>query len=353
MARKGTSIGLDISAGSIKVAEIGITRGEPVLNKLAVALLPEGLVLDGEIEDPEAIAIQLRELWKQYRIRHKKVVLGIANQKLIVRPLNLPYMPEDELETAVQYQVQESIPIPTEDAIIDYEVIEEYMSGEEQRMQTVLLAAAHRDMINIFFDALRAGGLMPTAIEVKALAMIRSLVKREYEFLKEKPEEPESVCILNIGGGISNIAIVRRDAPLFVRTLMRGGDHFTYILTDRLGLTPVEAEDIIRGLSTDDEANKLLDREVGAFVGEVRRSLEYYLSQVEERDLNKIILSGSGSRVINLPTELNKGLRLPVEIGHPLQNVRLGRLPYTPEELADMESSIAICTGLSLRELEE
>jgi Tfp pilus assembly PilM family ATPase len=66
-----------------------------------------------------------------------------------------------------------------------------------------------------------------------------------------------------------------------------------------------------------------------------------------------VILSGSGSKMINLPLELNRGLRLPIEIGHPLQNLQLGRLPYTPEELAELEPSIACAVGLALRETEE
>jgi type IV pilus assembly protein PilM len=135
--------------------------------------------------------------------------------------------------------------------------------------------------------------------------------------------------------------------------LMRGGDFFTKLLCDHLNLSPVEAEEIKRGRSTDNDANALLQREIQAFVGEIRRSLEYYISQTQERDLNKVILSGSGSKMINLPLELNRGLRLPIEIGHPLQNVQLGKLPYSPEELAELEASIAVSIGLALRDTED
>jgi len=145
------SIGLDISTGSIKVAEVNITKREPILQNLAIIMLPEGAVRDGEIDNIETVSTYLRELWKQNRLTKRKVVLGIANQKVIVRPMDLPYMPEDELESAVKYQVQEFIPIPIDDAIVDYEVVDEYMTGEEERMQTILLAAAHREMITSFW----------------------------------------------------------------------------------------------------------------------------------------------------------------------------------------------------------
>ena len=353
MAKPGVAIGLDISTGSIKVAEVNITRREPVLTNIAVIMLPEGVVRDGEIDDPATVSAYLKELWKQNHIKKRRVILGIANQKVIVRPMDLPFMPADELDSAVKYQVQEFIPIPIEEAIVDYEVVDEYMTGEEERMQTVLLAAAHRDMVQTFIEAVTGAQLVPVAIELKSFAMVRSLVKREYQFLEEESESAGSMCLINIGAGTCNICIVKEGTPRFVRMLMRGGDSFTGILVEQLNLSPVEAEEIKRGVNTHEEAGELLQRELQAFVGEIRRSLEYYISQTQERDLNKVVLSGSGSKMLNLALEMNRGLRLPIEIGHPLQNVQLGKLPYQPEELAELEASVAVCVGLGLRDTEE
>ncbi len=353
MAKGGVAIGLDISTGSIKVAEVNITKREPILSNVGIIMLPDGVVREGEIDDPAAIAEYIREIWKQNKIGKRKVTLGISNQKVIVRPMDLPYMPEEELENAVKYQVQEFIPIPIEDAIIGYEVVDEYMTGEEERMQTILLAAAHRQMISSFIEAVTGAGLTPVAVELKAFAMVRSLIKQEYQFLEEEAEPPGSICLINIGSGICNICVVKEGTPRFVRMLMRGGDFFTKTLIDRLSISEADAEEIKGGRSSDANANALLQREIQVFVGEIRRSLEYYISQTQERDLNKVILSGSGSKMINLPLELNRGLRLPIEIGHPLQNVQLGKLPYNPEDLAELEASIAVCVGLALRDMEE
>jgi type IV pilus assembly protein PilM len=353
VAKGGVAIGLDISTGSIKVAEVNITKREPILSNVGIIMLPDGVVREGEIDDPAAIAEYIRELWKQNKIGKRKVTLGISNQKVIVRPMDLPYMPEEELENAVKYQVQEFIPIPIDDAIIGYEVVDEYMTGEEERMQTILLAAAHRQMISSFIEAVTGAGLTPAAVEIKAFAMVRSLIKQEYQFLEEEAEPPGSICLINIGSGICNICVVKEGTPRFVRMLMRGGDFFTKTLIDRLSISEADAEEIKGGRSSDANANALLQREIQVFVGEIRRSLEYYISQTQERDLNKVILSGSGSKMINLPLELNRGLRLPIEIGHPLQNVQLGKLPYNPEDLAELEASIAVCVGLALRDMEE
>lgn len=350
---KATAIGLDISTSSIKFAEVNLGKKEPVLTNIGMVPLPEGLIRDGEVENLEGVSAALKELWKQFRIKRKRVILGIANQKVIVRPMDLPYLPAEELDSAVRYQVQEFIPIPIEEAVIDYEVVDEYITPEEERMQTVLLAAAHKEMVNIFVDVLQAAGLVPEAVEVKAFAIVRSLLKKEYQFLEEEQEPTGSVCLVNVGAGITNLCLVKEGTPRFVRMIMRGGDYFTKILMEQLSMSPAEAEDIKRGRSQDEEATKLLQKEMQTFIGEIRRSLEYYISQTQERDLNKVILSGSGSKVVNLAVEINRGLRLPAEMGHPLQNVQLGKLPYTPEEIAELEPSVAVCVGLALRDTEE
>jgi type IV pilus assembly protein PilM len=102
-----------------------------------------------------------------------------------------------------------------------------------------------------------------------------------------------------------------------------------------------------------EEADKILQQEIFNFVGEIRRSIDYYIAQTQERTFSKVVLSGSGSATLNLTQEMNKGLRLPVEVGRPFQNVQLGRLPYTAEELAEIEPSVAVSVGLALREVVE
>jgi type IV pilus assembly protein PilM len=349
--KKQTSIGLDISTNSVKVAEMEIDRGEAVLSNLGIINLPEGVIRDGEIEDPVTLSNLLKELWSRTGIKGKRVILGIANQKVIVRPIELPYMEKEELDTALRFQVQEFIPIPTEDAILDFEIIEEFMTAEEERMLTVLLVAAHRDMIQTFIDALHGAGLSPAAIDLKAFALARSLVEHGPE--TGEGLEEQGLCLVNVGAGITNIVILKDKVPRFARFLLRGGNDFTTAIADRMDMDPGEAEEVRTGKQANEEALKVLQQEVFNFVGEVRRSIDYYVAQTQERNLAKVILSGSGSRTVNLAQELNRGLRLPVEAGQPFRNLRLGGLPFTAEELVDIEPSVAVCVGLALREVIE
>lgn len=348
--RASTAVGLDISTNSIKAAEIGFGRGEPVLTNLGMVHMPEGVIRDGEVEDGVTLAEGLKELWGMTGIKERSVILGIANQKVIVRPIEIPYMEKEELETALRFQVQEFIPIPIEDAILDFDIIEEFMTADEERMLTVLLVAAHKDMIQSFMEVLRSAGLSTSAIDLKAFAMPRSLINKNNA---QAYEETEAICLINVGAGITNIAILKDNIPRFARFLLRGGDDFTRALINRLDMDWGEAEELRRGKQANDEGLAVLKQEIFNFIGEIRRSIDYYIAQTQERTFNKVVLSGSGALTVNLVQEMTQGLHLPLEVGRPFQNVELGKLPYTAEELSEIEQSVAICIGLALREVIE
>src|SRR4030043_1591422 len=257
--KASSTVGLDISTNSIKLAEIAVGRGNPVLTNLGIVRLPEGVIRDGEVEDGVTLAESLKELWGMTGIKDATVILGISNQKVIVRPIELPYMEKEELETALRFQVQEFIPIPIEDAILDFDIIEEFMTADEERMLTVLLVAAHKDMIQSFMEVLRSAGLSTSTIDLKAFALPRSLIARNGG---QGYEETDAVCLINIGAGITNVTILKDNIPRFARFLLRGGDDFAKAIMNRLDMDWGEAEEIRRGKQVSEEGFSVLKQEV-------------------------------------------------------------------------------------------
>lgn len=173
---KNTAIGLDIGSKSFRVVKIKKGRNKPKLTTVGSINIPRGAVSGGEITDVEVVAESLTELWKRAGIKDKEVVMGIANQRVVVRLVDFPYLSTDELKTAIQFQAQDFIPIPVEDAIIDYQIIGEYYSKEGDRMLQLLLVAAQKGMINTFIEAAEKAGLKPVVIDVNSFAISRALL---------------------------------------------------------------------------------------------------------------------------------------------------------------------------------
>ena len=332
-------VGLDIGTDYIRAAQIKPSGSGNVLTAYGSVTMPFGAVVEGEIVDPEAVSGALKELWKRTGIRTKDVSIGVSNQKVVVRLIDLPYMERDELAGAIQYQAQDYIPIPIEEAIIDFQIIGDYMTPADEHMMEVLLVAAQRDMIASAVTAVEGAGLKLAQVDVTAFALVRALLGTSTSWLAEEAEAGEALGIVHISSGLTNIAVVERGIPRFTRVSSLAGNQFTQAIANVLNLTFDEAEalKIRAGLPSIDApqeqnlgddsqliqtAQDALEREANKFIAEVRRSLDYYLTQATQAGtIKRIYLTGTGSQLLNLPSYLEKGLQTSVVLGDPLSQV--------------------------------
>jgi len=333
-------VGLDIGTDYIRAAQIKFSGSGNTLVAYGAVAMPFGAVVEGEIVDPEAVSGAIRELWKRTGIRVKDVSVGVSNQKVVVRLIDLPFMERDELAGAIQYQAQDYIPIPVEEAILDFQIIGDYMTPGDEHMMEVLLVAAQRDMIQSVVDAVTGAGLKLAQVDVTAFALVRSLLGSQTGWLADEADAGEALGVVHISSGLTNIAVVERGIPRFTRVSSLAGNQFTQAIANVLNLTFDEAEELkIRaGLPSIEApetpppgaepqvmqvAQEALEREANKFIAEVRRSLDYYLTQATQvRTIRRIYLTGTGSQLRNLPNYLEKGLQTEVVLGDPLAQIQ-------------------------------
>lgn len=190
LGKRNTAVGIDIGSRSIRAVKLQKGRNKPRLVALGSISVPKGAVSGGEIIDPGVVSESLADLFRKTGIRDREVILGVGNQRVIVRLIELPYMDPKELRSAITFQAQDFIPIPVEDAIIDYEQIGEYVNQDGERMIQLLLVAAHKGMISSFIEVVEKAGLKPIVIDVNAFAIARALMV-EGETQPEAPETAE------------------------------------------------------------------------------------------------------------------------------------------------------------------
>jgi type IV pilus assembly protein PilM len=345
-------LGLDIGTSSVRAAEVSIKSDSPTLERFASVALPRGAVSGGEVVDAALVTAAIKELISKGRFRVKRTAIGIANQKVVVRQIDMPFMEEEELRGALQFQAQEYIPIPIEDAILDFQVLEESVGEGGERLLKVLLVAAQRDMINTFVTVAEEAGLDPAIVDLSPFADMRALTSA-VPLLGGR----ESEAIIDVGGGVTNIVVHEHGKPRFVRILPMGGNDITDALVAGLGIDAEEAESVKArvGLSAEggpvpaEGAARLIEQRASAFIDEVRGSLDYYLSQQTAARINTVILTGGGSKLPGLHERLAAALHLPVEEGQPLSSLKLGNLSQTPEELAHLSAVSAVAIGLATR----
>lgn len=343
-------VGLDVGTSAVRAAQLTRgRRGAYVLDRIGQVALPPGALRDGEIMEPDTIASAIGLLWQRFGFKSRKVALGIANQQAVVRQVDVPYLPEAELRQSLRLQAQDYIPIPIEQAVLDIHIVESVQLPDGQRISRVLLVAAQRSMVEGFIDVVRRVRLEPVGLDLNAFAMLRALA--------DDPllEGDRSELLADVGAAVTNLVIHRGGLPLFVRILPSGGSLITEMLMDRLGMTPDEAEaakatigipaDYLDTLS--DDTARLIAEGAGRLVQDVRSSLDYYQGQEGSLPVGRAVLTGGVSLLPNFRERLAEGLGVPVELAHPIERLRVGKVGLGPEQLDRAEPFLAVAVGLA------
>jgi len=346
--------GVDIGTFGVRAAELEVGSARPKLTRFGQVALPPGAVREGVVVDAEAVGAALRRLWREGGFKAKSVVIGVANQGVIVRPAEMAQMSVADLTQAIQFEAEELIPIPVEDALLDFQVIDEYVNAAGEPRMRILLAAAQKDMVRDFLAGAERGGLSVQSIDPIAFALVRSLA----------PTAPDSAlgdgladAIICIGGGVTTIVVHENGIPSFARSQLVGGDQITEAISNELGVDLDTAEDLKRrvgrsqtGIESTEEtaAARVVASRINELTEEIRSSIDYYVDQVEGPPLRRVLLTGGASRTPGLFERLSEQLFVPVEWAHPLSAIDVGDVGIDPDRLAHAEPLLAVAIGLAL-----
>jgi type IV pilus assembly protein PilM len=228
-------VGLDIQPGFVAAVQARV-NGSIVAERAATVALPADSVRDGEVIDEDALSEALRELFAGSGLG-KRVRVGVANQRTVLRTLELPPVTDHkELAAAVNFQAQDQVPMPLNNAVMDFHPlgIVDTPAGPRQR---VVLVAAQRDMIERLLTAVRRAGLSAVGVDLSAFALIRSLYRAD-------PEQTGRVLYLNVDG-LTNLAIAEGTICRFTRVVGSGFEGMASELAERRSIALTEARALL------------------------------------------------------------------------------------------------------------
>ena len=378
----GTAVGLDIGTHAVRAVELsfgksrastyfigdkhvdGAGEGDigkrssaqlPTLQRFGQVALPFGAVVAGEVVDPAAVSAAIGRLWREAGFKAKNVIVGVSNQRVVARITQVPAMSDSELRSAVRFQVQELIPIPVEEAVLDYQVVERTVGAENQETLSILLVAAHREMLRALMASLEGAGLTASRIALVPLALIRAVHTPGHGFDGGDDDRAGQVeAIVGIGAGVTNIVVHADGMPYFVRTLTTGGNIVSEELASEMAVSLDEAEglkrraDPISQLPEESRASQVVGMSASPLLEEIRGSLDYYRAQAGDQRLERVLITGGGGRLPELAERLGSMLGLPVEPARPLDDIQIGDTGFTPEVVESSADLLAVALGLAL-----
>ena len=347
MAR--TRVGLDLGSTSVRAAEVSLGSDPPAVVRAAQVPVPAGAVVGGEVQSPAQVADALRELWRRGGFKNKQVTTGVGNQRVVVREIVVPSLPERELRQSLPFQVQEMIPIPVDQAILDFDVLEE-LEQEGRKMARILVAAAQRHMVDQHVEAILAARLEPVGVDLIPFALVRAVGTTDGMGLDSTEAGGEAV--VDVGADVTNICVHERGVPRFVRILPSGGGDITSAVATALSITDEQAESLKRGVESEGapppaEAEEVVRKRAAALADEIRSSLDFYRTQSPGAQVTRILVTGGGSKVAGLEDLMTRRIGIATERGHPFAKVNL-QVNLTEEERAEAEPLLAVAIGLAI-----
>jgi type IV pilus assembly protein PilM len=337
-----TLVGLDIGSTSIRAVEATISRDRPVINQFGQAILPPGAVVAGVIKDDRVVTNALRQLWTAHTFATRNVVLGITHQQVIVRELDVANLPPKELKQALPFLVRDVLPLPVDQALLDFYPLD--TDGAKQRGDTVhgLLIAAPKEPVIETVRAVENAGLHVDQVDLACFAALRASAHLAND----------TEALLDIGANGTNIIVHTDGTPKVVRSVPRGGAEITKLVASRLGLSETDAETIKCrvGLHHDASAEgaEVIEEAIRPLITEIRSSFNYFAASNPGERVKRLALVGGAALLPGLPEALTEQLGVPTFLSDPLQRVHDLRKGGRHDVLGRFRSSAAVSIGLTL-----
>lgn len=339
-------VGIDIGSAAVRGVEVSDAgKAKPTLVRYHEVRLPEGAVSRGEVLEPNTVAAALKQLWSTGGFKSKDVVLGMGNHRVLARDLTVPKMSMKRIRESLPFQVQDMLPVPVADALLDFYPISESESENGPQINGLLIAAV-KDAVLGNVKAAELAGLTPVEVDLIPFALSRAIFRGA--------RTDDAVVQIDVGAGTTTVVITFAGVPQFVRLIPAGGDDLTQALTLRLAIDAEQAEELKRtlGLTTaavpGNEAAVTIIREVTTeLLNSLRNTVNYFTNTRPNLSVTRIVLTGGGAQLGGFAEALKELTRLPVVAPDPSGSVALGR-GVDSDALQQTRGAFLVALGLAL-----
>ncbi|TFD55427.1 type IV pilus assembly protein PilM [Cryobacterium frigoriphilum] len=349
-------VGIDFGSAAVRAVEIVHSgKARPTLLRCHEVALPVGAVSSGEVVEPNTVAAALKQLWSEGGFSTRRVVLGMGNQRVLARDLSVPKSSLKRIRGALALQVQNMLPVPVDEALLDFYPISE-TTTENGIMVNGLLIAAVKVAVLGNVRAAQLAGLTAQQVDLIPFALSRALVGR--------PALPATVAVIDIGAKTTTVVIVHGAVPHFVRIIPTGGDDLSQALRTGLEVDAAMAASLKRevGLATVNalagpgawsalpagtDAAGIIADVIGEQLVSLRNTLNYYANTRPKDAVSQIILTGGGAQLLGLSRALAEMTGIGVVAGDPFASVVVP-VGLDPAALPGGAARYTVALGLAL-----
>ena len=338
----GDFFALDIGTNAVRVIQLTPSGPDswnlahfgyaPLDEKLASSSSPESLRKLGEV---------IMTAVGQSGIKTKNVVIGLPSSKTFTTVIEMPTAPESELRNTIKYQIDQYIPMATNEAKVDWALLG--TSLHDPKMQEVLIASTSNSYAEERLEFIEGLGLNVIASEPDPLAMIRSLLP---------PGVPDARLIIDVGEQSTDLAITFGDAPRLVRTIPTGIRSLIKAAVQNLNVQEDQARQFILkfGLAPDrleGQVYRAIEGTLDNFAVELVKSIKFFQTRYPNTPVGGVMLSGYASVVPGFAEYVASKTSIQATMANPWQKVRVSQSDQ--QQLAPIASEFATVIGMAQR----
>ncbi len=380
---------MDIGSSVVKCLRLDLSQQRPVITHFAMVDLAPEAIVDGEIMDRELVIGALQQCAEKVDLGKEPVATAVSGRAVIVKKIVMDKMSAEDAREAIYWEAEQHVPFDIDDITLDFQILNDDIGAGQME---ILLVAAKKDMVQTQAELIRDAGLTPLVVDVASFAN-----QNAWEYLQDAlaaaaaseaalseaaaaaddaeldpdadpPADPEPeagpqeaadsefVALLDVGGGVTNVHIVKDGVPYFTRDLPIGTSNFVEEFQKQLGLTWETATDVACGRTGEVDAELVTDivRSVGEEIFQgLEPSLSYLKNSGEADGIDRIVLLGGGARLPGLAPFLAECYGVPAEVIDPLAGIDFEEGVFGDQDPAQLGPMLTVSIGLALRKAVE
>ena len=339
--------GLDISSSSVKMLEL-VDAGKSGyrVERYAIEPLARDSVVDGNINNLEAVTEAVKRAYQRLGTRTKHVAMAVPSGAVISKKIIVSAaLREEELEIQVESEANQYIPFALEEVNLDFQVLGPSPTNPEE--QEVLIAATRKEKVEDRIAVAHLGGLKPLVMDVESFAQ-QTALSLVVQGLPGGGKD-QNVAVVDVGANVMQVTVLRNGQSIYTREQAFGGNQLTQDIVSRYGMTPEEAENAKRsgGLPDDFEA-EVMKPFMENLSMEVQRALQFFFTSTQYHAVDHILLAGGSAVIPGLDEVVNTRTQVPTSVANPFSLMQASPRIQLKRLMVDAPSLIVAC-GLAMR----
>lgn len=342
-------VGVDIGLSSVKVCQLssGGGSGKYKLQKFASINLPEGALIDDEMQQEDEIAAALKRALEVGKITAKSAAIGLWGPNTTAKRLQIPDGSQQEIEDQVMWESEQYIPFGVDDSTISHHVIRKNEGGGLD----VMMAACSDNVAFNYQELIKKVGLKPKIVDLSIFALNNTF---EVSLGKDLEEYNDGTVIIDVGAQTTKLLVYKNDGPIYTKEIAIGGGVITEEIQRQMGLNYQDAENLKSlGSSANgnvpEEVMEIISNSLDIFCEEIKKALNFFLNASSEDRIRHCFVTGGGSLLPGLVEALGGVLETKVQYLNPFKKITYDKKSFSPEMISYIATCGCVVLGLAMR----